>query len=97
MRPEVGCIRPKTALLTREFPGPTPTKKIVGSTVQERLQALLTQMEGEVMAIVPYVSPSFQLMGATSKVASYVLWNKHTSDHKPELIFCMMAGPESTL
>jgi hypothetical protein len=37
-------------------------------TAQEKLERFLNQLEGEVLAIVPYVSPTFQLMGATSKV-----------------------------
>jgi rhamnose utilization protein RhaD (predicted bifunctional aldolase and dehydrogenase) len=37
-------------------------------TAQEKLEQFLNQMEGEVLAVVPYVIPSFQLMGATSKV-----------------------------
>lgn len=37
-------------------------------TAQEKLQNFLNQLEGEVLAIVPHVSPTFQLMGATSKV-----------------------------
>jgi rhamnose utilization protein RhaD (predicted bifunctional aldolase and dehydrogenase) len=37
-------------------------------TAQEKLQSFLNQLEGEVLAVVPYVSPQFQLMGATSKV-----------------------------
>ena len=37
-------------------------------TAQERLQAFLNQLQGEIIAIIPYVSPTFQLMGATSKV-----------------------------
>ncbi len=37
-------------------------------TVQEKLERFLNQMEGEVLAIVPYVTPTFQAMGATSKV-----------------------------
>ena len=35
---------------------------------QEKLQRFLNQLDGEVLAVVPYVSPTFQLMGATSKV-----------------------------
>ena len=38
------------------------------NTAQEKLQSFLNQLEGEILAIVPYVSPTFQLMGATSKV-----------------------------
>jgi hypothetical protein len=37
-------------------------------TAQEKLERFLNQLEGEVLAIVPYVSPTFQGMGATSKV-----------------------------
>ena len=35
---------------------------------QEKLQTFLNQLEGEVLSIVPYISPTFQLMGATSKI-----------------------------
>ena len=35
---------------------------------QEKLQAFINQLEGEILAVVPYVTPTFQLMGATSKV-----------------------------
>lgn len=37
-------------------------------TVQEKLERFLNQLEGEIISIVPYVSPKFQGMGATSKV-----------------------------
>ena len=37
-------------------------------TAQEKLELFLNQLDGEVLSIVPYVSPTFQLMGATSKV-----------------------------
>jgi len=37
-------------------------------TAQEKLQNFLKKLEGEILAIVPYISPTFQLMGATSKV-----------------------------
>ena len=37
-------------------------------TVQEVLERFLNQLEGEILSIVPYVSPKFQGMGATSKV-----------------------------
>ncbi len=35
---------------------------------QVKLESFLNQLEGEVIAIVPYVTPTFQGMGATSKV-----------------------------
>jgi rhamnose utilization protein RhaD (predicted bifunctional aldolase and dehydrogenase) len=37
-------------------------------SAHEKLQSFLNQLEGEIIAIVPYVSPTFQLMGSTSKV-----------------------------
>ena len=37
-------------------------------TAQEKLERFLNQLEGKVLAIVPYVTPVFQGMGATSKV-----------------------------
>jgi hypothetical protein len=37
-------------------------------SAREKLQDFLNQLRGEVIAIVPNVSPTFQLMGATSKV-----------------------------
>lgn len=35
---------------------------------QEKLEYFLNQLEGQVLAVIPYVTPTFQLMGATSKV-----------------------------
>ena len=35
---------------------------------QEKLEYFLNQLEGQVLAVIPYISPTFQLMGATSKV-----------------------------
>ena len=37
-------------------------------TAQVKLESFLNQLEGEVMAIVPYVTPTFRGMGATSTV-----------------------------
>jgi hypothetical protein len=37
-------------------------------TAQEKLELFLNQLEGEVVSVVPYVSPTFQGMGATAKV-----------------------------
>jgi len=42
--------------------------KVRRDTAQEKLQSFLNQLEGEILAVVPYVSPKFQMMGATSKV-----------------------------
>jgi hypothetical protein len=37
-------------------------------TAQEKLERFLNQLEGKVLSVVPYVSPTFQGMGATAKV-----------------------------
>ena len=37
-------------------------------TAQEKLLSFLNQLEGEILAIIPYVAPTFQMMGATSEV-----------------------------
>lgn len=37
-------------------------------TAQEKLEKFLDRLEGEVISIIPYVTPTFQGMGATAKV-----------------------------
>jgi hypothetical protein len=37
-------------------------------TAQDTLEQFLNQLDGEVLSIVPYVTPTFQGMGATAKV-----------------------------
>ena len=37
-------------------------------SVQEKLERFLNRLEGEVLSVIPYSTPSFQGMGATSKV-----------------------------
>jgi rhamnose utilization protein RhaD (predicted bifunctional aldolase and dehydrogenase) len=37
-------------------------------TAQEKLERFLNQLDGEVLSVVPYVTPTFQVMGATAKV-----------------------------
>jgi hypothetical protein len=36
--------------------------------MQEKLENFLNKLNGEVIAVIPNVRPTFQLMGATSKV-----------------------------
>ena len=36
--------------------------------MQDKLEEFLNKLDGEVLAIFPNVKPTFQLMGATSKV-----------------------------
>ena len=43
---------------------------------QDKLERFLNQLEGEVLAIVPYVTPKFQGMGATSKVSFLLIVEK---------------------
>lgn len=47
-------------------------------TVTERLERFLNQLEGEVLSVVPFVSPTFQGMGATAKVDFLLIVEKVT-------------------
>jgi hypothetical protein len=42
--------------------------EVSSETAQEKLQAFLNQLEGEIIAVVPNVSPVFQGMGATARI-----------------------------
>ena len=42
--------------------------EVARDTAQEKLEHFLNQLEGEVLAVVPYVIPTFQGMGGTAKV-----------------------------
>lgn len=48
-------------------------------TAQEKLQNFLNQLKGEILTIVPYVSPTFQGMGATAKVDFLLIVEKLNS------------------
>ena len=43
------------------------TLQVRKDTVQEKLDRFLNQLDGEALAVLPYVSPVFQLMGATAR------------------------------
>lgn len=45
-------------------------------TAQERLEQFLNQLDGEVLSVLPFVSPTFQLMGATAKVDYFLVVEK---------------------
>ncbi len=45
-------------------------------TAKENLERFLNQLEGEVISIVPYVTPTFQGMGATAKVSFLLIVEK---------------------
>jgi hypothetical protein len=47
-------------------------------TAQEKLELFLNSLNGEVLSILPYVSPTFQGMGATSKVLFLLIVEKLT-------------------
>ncbi len=41
---------------------------VTADTMQEKLDQFLNNLKGEVISVLPNVKPTFQLMGATSKV-----------------------------
>jgi len=45
-------------------------------TAQEKLEYFLNHLDGEVLSIVPYVSPTFQGMDATSKIIFLLIVEK---------------------
>ena len=45
-------------------------------TAQEKLERFLNQLQGEALAIIPYVTPTFQGMGATAKVGFLLIVEK---------------------
>ncbi len=47
-------------------------------TAQEKLERFLNQLEGDAVSIVPYVTPTFQGMGATAKVDFLLIVEKVT-------------------
>ncbi|MBM4025046.1 MAG: hypothetical protein FJ280_06500 [Planctomycetes bacterium] len=49
---------------------------VTKETAQEELEQFLNQLEGEVLTVVPYVVPTFQLMGATAKVGFFLIVEK---------------------
>lgn len=42
--------------------------EVKSDNMQEKLENFLNKLEGEVIAVIPNVKPTFQLMGATAKV-----------------------------
>jgi len=43
---------------------------------QEKLEKFINSLNGDVVSIVPYVSPTFQGMGATSKIIFLLIVEK---------------------
>jgi hypothetical protein len=50
--------------------------KVKEDNAQNKLERFLNQLEGEILAIVPYATPTFQGMGATSKVGFLLIVEK---------------------
>jgi hypothetical protein len=46
------------------------------ANIQEKLERFLNRLDGEVLAIVPQVSPTFQGMGATAKIRFLLIVEK---------------------
>jgi len=42
--------------------------EVKSNNMQERLETFLNKLNGEVLAVIPNVKPTFQFMGATAKV-----------------------------
>lgn len=45
-------------------------------SAQESLESFLNRLHGEVLAVIPFVVPTFRPMGATSKVAYLLVVEK---------------------
>ena len=41
---------------------------VKSDNMQEKLENFLNELDGEIIAVIPNVKPTFQLMGATAKV-----------------------------
>lgn len=41
---------------------------VKSDNMQDKLEQFLNKLDGEVLAVIPNVKPTFQLMGATAKV-----------------------------
>jgi hypothetical protein len=46
------------------------------NTMQDKLEQFLNKLNGEVISVFPNVKPTFQLMGATSKVDYLIVVEK---------------------
>jgi len=45
---------------------------------QEKLERFLNSLDGEIISVVPYTSPAFQGMGATSKTVFLLIVEKES-------------------
>jgi|OM-RGC.v1.033519985 hypothetical protein len=51
--------------------------EVKSRNMQEKLESFLNKLDGEVVSIIPNVRPTFQLMGATAKIDSLLIVEKH--------------------
>lgn len=50
--------------------------EVNSKNMQEKLQQFLNKVNGDVVSVFPNVRPTFQLMGATSKIDSLIIVEK---------------------
>jgi hypothetical protein len=55
---------------------PCASSRIKKGSAQEKLEAFINSLNSEVLSVVPYVSPTFQGMGPTSKVVFLLVVEK---------------------
>lgn len=49
---------------------------VKSENIQYKLEQFLNDLDGEVIAVIPNVRPTFQLMGATSKIDFLIIVEK---------------------
>ena len=49
---------------------------VKSDNMQEKLENFLNELDGEIIAVIPNVKPTFQLMGATAKVDHLLIVEK---------------------
>jgi len=49
---------------------------VKSDNMQEKLEIFLNELKGDVVAVIPNVKPTFQLMGATAKVDHLLIVEK---------------------
>ena len=52
--------------------------EVKSKSMQEKLEHYLNKLDGEAISIIPNVRPTFQLMGATSKIDFLLIVEKAT-------------------
>lgn len=50
--------------------------EVNSDNIQEKLEQFLSKLDGEVISVIPNVSPTFQLMGATAKIDCLLIVEK---------------------